>query len=67
MLRGAVKRVIKDDLLNTYQDFLRRWVCGVYGACTCGTGVGQPAADKQPALFGAMPCADADRPLCRGC
>lgn len=24
MLRGAVKRVIKDDLLNTYQDFLRR-------------------------------------------
>jgi hypothetical protein len=25
-LRGAVKRVIKDDLLGTYQDFLRRWV-----------------------------------------
>lgn len=26
MLRAAVKRVIKDDLLDTYQDFLRRWV-----------------------------------------
>lgn len=53
MLRGAVKRVIKDDLLNTYQDFLRRWVDGVHiCACACGTGVGQPAADKQPALFG---------------
>jgi hypothetical protein len=25
MLRSAVKRVIKDDLLGTYQDFLRRW------------------------------------------
>jgi len=24
MLRAAVKRVIKDDLLGTYQDFLRR-------------------------------------------
>ena len=26
MLRSAVKRVIKDDLLGTYQNFLRRWV-----------------------------------------
>lgn len=24
MLRGAVKRVIKDDLLGTYQAFMRR-------------------------------------------
>jgi hypothetical protein len=30
-LRSAVKRVIKDDLLDTYQDFLRRWVPGLQG------------------------------------
>lgn len=39
MLRGAVKRVIKDDLLGTYQDFLRRWGCGVstcvVDVCAC--------------------------------
>jgi hypothetical protein len=37
MLRSAVKRVIKDDLLDTYQAFMRR--CGpVVGRCRRGNG-----------------------------